>query len=117
MQKYTEIFKLKRMLEENNIPFDWIPNWGYDIKKIIKLKNICPDLIEHYQICYPCFNVSLRKISVIQGFGTYGNEKDLLEIMGLLSPEEAEYDVVQGYLSAENVFERIKEDYIENKEE
>lgn len=45
--------------------------------------------------------------SVIQGYGTYGNEQNLLEIMGLLTPEEEEVDDVCGFLTAENVFERI----------
>lgn len=45
--------------------------------------------------------------SVIQGYGTYGNEQNLLEIMGLLTPEEAEVDSVCGFLTAENVFKRV----------
>jgi hypothetical protein len=32
-----------------------------------------------------------------------------IEIMGLLTPEEQEYDSVVGYLTAEEVFRRIKE--------
>lgn len=48
-----------------------------------------------------------RLISVIEGFGTYGEANDLLEIMGLLTPEELEYNVVAGWLTADDVFERI----------
>jgi hypothetical protein len=40
--------------------------------------------------------------------GSYGNESDLLEIMGLLTPEEQEFDRVLGNLSAQEVFSRIK---------
>lgn len=63
-----------------------------------------------------------RMISAIEGYGSYGfggwdhgtlgsDEKDgdLIEIMGLLSPEESEHDSVVGYLTAENVFQRIVE--------
>ena len=63
-----------------------------------------------------------RMISAIEGYGTYGygswdhgtcgsDEKDgdLIEIMGLLTPEEQKYDSVVGYLTAEEVFRRIKE--------
>lgn len=63
-----------------------------------------------------------RMISAIEGYGSYGfggwdhgtlgtDEKDgdLIEIMGLLTPEEQEYDSVVGYLTAEEVFRRIKE--------
>ena len=57
-----------------------------------------------------------RMISAIEGYGTYGyggwlddSNDDLIEIMGLLTPEEQEYDSVVGYLTAEDVFQRIKE--------
>jgi len=41
-------------------------------------------------------------------FGTFGSQEDKIEIMGLLTDEEAEHDSVLGYLTAEEVFERIK---------
>ena len=44
----------------------------------------------------------------------YGSEEGLLEISGLLTPEEAKYDAVLGYLDAENVFARIEKHYKEN---
>lgn len=49
--------------------------------------------------------------SVVEGHGTYGANEDKLEIMGLLTEEELEYDTVCGYLTAEDVFERIKKHY------
>ena len=110
-RKYNEIFKLKKMLEDSHIPFEWQENWGYDGVKLEMMKRDFPDLMERYQICYPCFNDG-RKLSAIQGYGTYGSEQDLIEIMGLLTPEE-EFDPVVGHLTAENVFERIKKDYYE----
>lgn len=59
-----------------------------------------------------------RLISAIEGWGTYGfNDgsdpvwseipSDLIEIMGLLTPEEAALDSVVGWLTAEDVFSRI----------
>ena len=90
---YTEIFKLKEMLEKEKIPFEW---------RIRKIEN-------GYQICYP--NKSLCDCSVIEHQYSYGNEKDLLEIMGLLTDKELRNDDVVGFLSAENVFERIKKHY------
>lgn len=54
-----------------------------------------------------------RIISVVEGFGSYGFEVNRLEIMGLLTDEELDADSVVGWLSAENVFDRIKE-YFEN---
>lgn len=109
-RKYNEMFKLKEMLEKENIPFDWTENWGYSEKTLKEMSTISPDLVERYQICYPCSGEG-RKLSAIQGFGTYGAEHDLIEIMGLLTPEEELDDKVVGYLTAKNVFERIKTDY------
>lgn len=40
--------------------------------------------------------------------GSYGRSEGLLEIMGLLTDEELEYDDVAGYLTADDVFCRIK---------
>lgn len=112
MKKYKEIFKLKRMLEKEGIPFDWIPNWGYDTESLEKIKKINPDVVEHYQICYPS-NGKDRWISVIGGFGVYGEEQDRLEIMGGLTPWErfTEDSEVIGHLTAHNVFNRIKKHY------
>lgn len=105
--KYKEIFKLKEMLEDAGIPFDFKEHFGLP-EEIVKA---FPDICEHYQILYP--SESDRYISVIEGFGTYGAERDLLEIMGGLTPEEIEanQDDVVGGLTAENVFDRIKNHY------
>ena len=72
-----------------------------------------------YHLCYPknndpdCVEKETFDIvcSVIEHDGSYGREQDLLEIMGLLTDEEYEHDEVVGFLSAENVFERIKKHY------
>lgn len=65
---------------------------------------------------YPILEEEKRVISIIQGYGTYGSNVDLLEIMGLLTEEEEKEGSVVGYLSAENVFDRI-EKYYKNKKE
>lgn len=91
--KYTEIFKLKKMLEKAKIPFAFIEHHSVG-----------------YQILYPAGGEK-RQCSVIEHSFSYGNKQDLLEIMGLLTDEELKYDDVVGYLSAENVFYRIKEHY------
>ena len=55
---------------------------------------------------------------LLKAVGTYGREQDKLEIMGGLTPYERFHynDAPIGYLSAKNVFKRIKKDWEENKE-
>ena len=89
--KYNEIFRLKAMLENAGIQYVFRP------------------CFDGYQICYP--SSKDRICSVIEHDYSYGNEKDRLEIMGLLTVEEKECDEVVGYLTAENVFERISKDW------
>lgn len=90
-EKYTEILILAEMLENAQIPFFMFNNFG------------------GYQICYCAGHRLDDKIfcSAIEFKGSYGAEEDLIEIMGLLTPEEEECDSVLGYLTAENVFDRI----------
>lgn len=100
MEQYNEILKLKTMLEEAGIVFDFYPRkdlhdeWG------------C------YQICYPADEG--RVCSVIEGALTYGGVCDRLEIMGLLTKEERKDGTVKGWLTAEDVFARIKKHWEEN---
>ena len=99
--KYKEIFKLKQMLEKEKIPFDFTVRSYPELEKIA------------YHLEYPKkYKVdSDRVVSVIEGSDSYGCEEDKLEIMGLLTPEEAEIDSVAGWLTADEVFKRIKEHY------
>lgn len=85
---YTEIISLRGMLKKAKIP------------------HYFRDAFDGYQICYP--DEQHMVCSVIEHFGSYGSIKDLLEIMGLLTPEEEEIDKVKGWLSAEEVFKRIE---------
>ena len=94
MCEYKEIFLLKEMLEKENIPF------------------IFRNLFDGFQICYPV-NGENRICSVIKHGGSYGHNQDRLEIMGLISDEETDDDVL-GYLTAEDVFNRIYKHYKEN---
>lgn len=94
---YTEIFKLKRMLEEAEIPFVFSDN-VYDGKYILHIQY--PNALDEERVC-----------SVVQGYGTYGSDVDMLEILGLLTKKESRRDVVAGWLSAENVFKRIQKHY------
>ena len=132
MSKYKEIFKLKEMLEIAEIPYIFIDRFEEDRKLMknneylneylkdkeyyqILLFDDFREVIEHYDV-YKVFNNEKRIISIVQGYRTYGEEDDLLEIMGLLTEEEEKIDSVTGYLTAEDVFNRIVK-YFKNKSE
>ena len=89
-ERYNEILRLKGMLEKAKIPFEFSKLFG------------------GYHIVYP--NNHFTECSVIEHDSSYGREKDLLEILGLLTKKEYKetQDTVIGYLTAEDVFQRIK---------
>ena len=104
-----EIDKLDAMLCEAGIPFerydeDLRPKHDYWKCHIYYPKRPKVGGGSYQMVC-----------SVIQGTCTYGGNENLLEIMGLLTAEEAEHDSVRGYLTVENVFERIKKHWEANK--
>ena len=86
--RYQEILRLDAMLTEKQIP------------------HTCQKFMDGWQVIYPQ-DGKKRVMDAIEHFGSYGNEQDKLEIMGLLTPEEKKNDTVLGYLSAEEVFSRI----------
>lgn len=77
----TEIRKLAEGLTARNIPFDLHPLWG------------------GWQITAEGWDAICHTYS-------YGSDKDLLEIMGVIVSEDAG-DSVEGYLTAADVLERI----------
>lgn len=104
--KFTEIYKLKEMLEIAKIPF------VFTDRSVEAVMYKMPNL--HLE--YPVSGITKGRVcSVIQSTISYGRESDLLEIQGLLTEEEMECDSVAGYLTAENVFSRIYKHYLEGK--
>lgn len=103
MSKYNEIVKLHEMLLEANIEHVWVNRNPEGYPKRLRDGTIL-DFGWHIVVYRPN---GARLISVIEGYGTYGVEVDRLEIMGLLTPEELEYNDVAGWLTADDVFERI----------
>ena len=101
-----EIDKLHKMLTDADIQHEYI---------VHNYSNI-PGAVRMIQILYPSIEdwylVELEKpregcCSVIFGEGSYGYSQNLLEIMGLVEPNEGDGKVC-GWLTAEDVFERIK---------
>lgn len=87
-ESYKEILVLEKMLTEAEIP------------------HTLHRLLDGWQVIYP-EEGEKRVVDAIEHYGSYGKDEDLLEIMGLLTPEEEEDNSVLGYLSAEEVFKRI----------
>lgn len=98
--EYKEIFRLKEMLDEHQIPYEFSQGrtGGYQIEYFHPKTNT-----------FVC--------SVIQTPMSYGSKDDLLEIMGLMTKEEMIRDNndVLGYLTAEDVFTRIYQHYSDVK--
>lgn len=98
-----EMQKLRTWLDENKIPWEDVSE---DICRF-KLNKT-----EHEMwICRTHFNIKGHKVSVINGYGTYGGygiiseeNEGLLETMGLWNGEES----VKGYLTAEEVINKTK---------
>ena len=89
-ESYTEILKLDKMLTDANIP------------------HTIDRFLDGWQVVY---SINGKRIAdAIQHYGSYGNTENLLEIMGLVKPEETS-DSVLGHLTADDVFNRISEHY------
>jgi len=96
VKNLDEIMKLHEMLEKANIPHEYSDRSDGKFISYPQHQNFICDAC--------CFT------------GSYGYEAGLIEIMGLLTPEEYENDDVVGWLDAENVFNRIKNDWENRKE-
>ena len=110
---YKEIFKLKVMLDKANIPYEFLD-------RSLVMDNMLYKPFFQIIVYEPIFSQEdglTRLISVVQGYGTFGENQDLLEIQGCLTEKELNYDSVLGCLTAKDVFKRIKKHYYEKLEE
>lgn len=96
-----EIIKLKNMLEEAKIPFDFDDH-------------MLGGGIPAYQIIIRNVNTGEQMCDAIFHFGSYGHSCGLLEIMGGLTATEETESNVLGWLTAEEVFKRFKYCYNHN---
>lgn len=90
MSKRRCIDRLAKFLDEAKIPYNRNPIWDGEQ---IRIGTLCDAV---------CHNFS------------YGNEYDLLEIMGALTKEEMESDSVLGELTPEEVAKRFEYCYRNN---
>lgn len=104
--KYTEILKLKRMLEEANIPFTFTDDF-FGVKKKRETDALTAKFL--YGRRYPAYHIRLGNLAdAIEHCYSIGYLTDKLEIIGGLTEEEMEYTSVLGYRTAEEVFKRFK---------
>ena len=115
-----EIERLHKMLTDAGIEHDWIDRTEQFLPRGHKLPRVDGKPLKFgWQIVVYDDNGN-RLISAIEGYGSYGfggfdhgvlgtDEKDgdLIEIMGCLTPEEGGRSSVMGYLTAEQVLDRI----------
>jgi len=90
-KEYQEILKLEEMLKDGKIPYE-------------KYHFLCG-----WAIAYP--NIKNIECSIIEHDGSYGRLQDKLEICGLLTDDEQQGDCTFGYLTKDDVFNRIKKHY------
>ena len=107
----TQLNKLEQYLKDHKIPYErfdnddipYSPTITYAFKKS-----------ERHQICVPGYSADNREWDAICQRGSYGAEEGLLEIYGSIVPENAG-DSVEGWLTANDVIERIEKVYGENE--
>lgn len=88
----TEMYKLINLLIKAKIPFEVV------------------ELCDTPQVYYPSAENCI--CDVICHSGSYGHDQGLLEVMGLNTDPT---DDVEGWLTAEEVYKRISQDYEKNK--
>ena len=109
--KYKEIWKLHQMLTEAGVRHLFVDREErlfpkHEIESL-RSRAFWQDIDWGWQILIYDESGN-RLVSAVEGFGTHGESSDRIEIMGLLSPEERKCDSVVGWLTAENVFARIR---------
>ena len=92
-----EPLRLASMCLANNIPFE------------------IGEHLEGLVVAYPSFEN--RVSDAVCNSGSYGREKGLLEIMGLVDGEKTSGDEVEGWLTAEEVFMRWNKHWLHHHNE
>ena len=90
----SELDKLKAYLKEHK----------YVFRRIDKYDMVCD---RHQLVVYD--NRGVRQWDAICQFGSFGYEEGLLEIMGSIVDKKKDGDSVVGYLTAQDVIDRLEE--------
>lgn len=98
MKYISEMNKLAHMLAVTCIPYEVVKQTMYGT----------------FKICYPAEVGCI--CDVVCNPASYGHQDGLLEIMGLLTPDERKMDSVIGWLDADEVFARISRDWFSDED-
>ena len=99
----SELDKLEQYLKEHDYPYERIDEEGRKIPGIeISFGSI------HQLIVYGDKEKSKRLWDAICHYGSYGFEQGLIEVMGEPVVRSKEYNV-EGYLTAEEIIQRLEE--------
>jgi len=104
MADLTELSKLEKWLKENNIKYQRreTPPFPKEYNPFIDDE----DFGARHQLWIADNNGEYLWDAICQ-YGSYGYEEGLLEIMGVIVDEEKAGDSVEGYLTADEVIERV----------
>ena len=97
----SELEKLEEYLKEHNYNYRW--------NSVCQGYEGCPSMFLPHQdqiVVYDDHNTRLW--DAVCHFGSYGHEKGLLEIMGVIVDEEADGGSVIGWLTADDVIKRLE---------
>lgn len=118
----TEMKKLDKYLTEHNIEYSYKRRWPetdmqQNIMRVTATGTIYYTKKENaidggWQIVVNDDNGEYLW-DAICGYGSYGSDKGLIEIMGCIVPEDV-CDSVEGWLTADEVIDRIKKYYASN---
>lgn len=104
MRDMTELNKLEDYLEARGMRYE-----RFDNDEVVGARDGIIFKIDRHQIIVPASGSEAEWDAICQ-HGSYGAEEGLLEIYGVIVPESAG-DIVEGFLTAQDVIERIERVY------
>ena len=104
---FTEMNKLLRLVELDKLEF-YLKGKGLPYERIDKWDDNEDDICPRHQIMVNCDEAGWPEWSAICHRGSYGYHSGLLEIAGSLVDIEEDGDSVAGYLTAQDVIDRIE---------
>lgn len=106
----------KERFHELNKLTDWLThqapcyNWRVERTDKVQVEWTDIDIGDHIVIVYTQ-DTDERLFDAICRYGSYGYHNGLLEIMGTIVDEDSDGDTVVGYLTADDVIDRIIKTY------